>query len=347
MTLKRIGYLCYYFKTLDMKKFLKFFCYARKQSGKSAILMLGDILVCSLKYNISLLEYFQFKFYELDGLNRKTFAGTGCMYEYQLIMNPKSTRGILEDKVKFYENYNLFFKHCVVRIEILKKDNEKLRKLINNSAGKLVLKYSKGQCGLQVRILDTEYFIDNNLVDYMEMEGFDLAEEYIVQHPALMDLSPSGVNTIRIITQLTQENEVIFLGARLRVTVNSPVDNMASGNFAAALDLETGVVMGPGFYSDITQKAVEVHPITGVPVVGFRVPYWSEILGMTKEAALQHPENRSIGWDVAVTENGPELIEGNHDWCKLVWQLPVQKGLKNMLEEQLVKWKPQMRLVLS
>ena len=30
---------------------------------------------------------------------------------------------------------------------------------------------------------------------------------------------------------------------------------------------------------------------------------------------------------------GPELIEGNHDWCKLLWQLPVNKGLKHVLEK--------------
>jgi len=28
-----------------------------------------------------------------------------------------------------------------------------------------------------------------------------------------------------------------------------------------------------------------------------------------------------------------DSIEGNHDWCKLVWQLPVNKGLKSMLED--------------
>jgi hypothetical protein len=53
---------------------------------------------------------------------------------------------------------------------------------------------------------------------------------------------------------------------------------------------------------------------------------------MIKKAALLHPENRSIGWDVAITNNGPELIEANHDWCKLLWQLPVKKGLKHVLE---------------
>ena len=37
-----------------------------------------------------------------------------------------------------------------------------------------------------------------------------------------------------------------------------------------------------------------------------------------------------IGGDIAVTENGSELIEGNHNWCKLLRQLPNQVGIKNI-----------------
>lgn len=49
--------------------------------------------------------------------------------------------------------------------------------------------------------------------------------------------------------------------------------------------------------------------------------------------ALLHPQRKSSGWDIVVTPIGPGLIEGNHDWCKLVWQLPVKKGLKKELEK--------------
>ncbi len=52
---------------------------------------------------------------------------------------------------------------------------------------------------------------------------------------------------------------------------------------------------------------------------------------MVKEASELHPQNRSIGWDIVITPDGPGLIEGNHDWCKLVWQLPVGRGLKTLL----------------
>jgi hypothetical protein len=68
-----------------------------------------------------------------------------------------------------------------------------------------------------------------------------------------------------------------------------------------------------------------------VSIIGFQIPFWPETLKLAKDAARLHPQNRSIGWDIVVTPDGPGLIEGNHDWCKLVWQMPVKQGLKHLL----------------
>src|SRR5699024_5271603 len=137
----------------------------------------------------------------------------------------------------------------------------------------------------------------------------------------------------RIITQIRKDGIYEILGCRMRISGNSPVYNMGGGNLVAPVDQKTGKINGKAVYADITKPPVEKHPVTAVPIVGFQVPFWNEILDMVKEASLKHPQNRSIGWDVVVTPNGPEFIEGNHDWCKLVWQLPVHKGLKHKLDE--------------
>ena len=329
---KRIVYLGYYFKELDRNKLKKFLDHVSHNFHISKFKLWMDILLSSIKYNISILDYFYFKFYALSEAERKTYAGTGFMYEYQLFMNPKNERNILENKLLFLDKYSKFIKHNYCSKKEFFKNETKAAQLLANNSGYIVLKSSDGQCGEGIEVINLDLNKGDALVKKIEQTENDLIEEFIIQHDDLMRLSPSGLNTIRIFTQLNKNDEVDILGARLRITIDSYVDNLAAGNIAAPIDESSGLINGPGVYSDITKKDENHHPITGVAIVGFGVPFWKESLKMVKEAALLHKENRSIGWDVAITNEGPELLEGNHNWCKLLWQLPVKKGLKNKLE---------------
>ncbi|WP_333875353.1 sugar-transfer associated ATP-grasp domain-containing protein [Flavobacterium sp.] len=330
--IKRVLYLGYYLKQLDRKKFFSFLDYAAENSKKPKFILLWDAFTSVFRYNVSLLEYFQFRFFEKNKSERQEWAGTGYMYEYQLVMNPKSERVILDDKTKFYKYYKDFFVHKAADLADLELKPELAQKLLQNFSGKLVFKVADGKCGAQVVIKPTSQFDAVSLPMFMKANRFDLVEEFIQQHPKLQKLSPSAVNTVRIFTQLNSHNEVVLLGCRQRISVNSPVDNMAAGNLAAPIDEVTGKINGPAVYSDITKSDVIKHPVTGVGIIGFEIPFWTETVEMVKKAALVYPQNKSIGWDIVITENGPGFIEGNHDWCKLLWQLPAKKGLKSLLE---------------
>ncbi len=333
--IKRFIYFGYYIKKLDWKKFWLFLNYASKNCNKNKISIILDCFASVFIYNISILEYFQFRFFEKNKAERTTWAGTGYMYEYQLKMNPISERDILDDKTKFYKVYHDFFVHQVADLNALKENPKIGEKLLSNPSGKIVLKVADGKCGVAVEILNTKDFDFSSLITFMEKNKFDLVEEFIIQHPKLNQLSPSAVNTVRIFTQIDKNNKVILLGSRQRISVNSSVDNMAAGNIAAPIDELTGIINGAAVYSDITKIDQQNHPITRIDILGFEIPFWKETLEMVKEAALLHPQNKSIGWDIVITEKGPGFIEGNHDWCKLLWQLPEKKGLKFLLEPHL------------
>lgn len=328
--IKRLLYLGYYLKDFDRTKFQKFEQEALR-SGMTKTSLWADVLKASLTYNISLLDYFYFKFYKLSKAERETYAGTGYMYEYQLKMNPKSERDVLEDKILFLAKFKEFVIRKSATIAELKNNQNKIEELLHNPSGKLVAKGSKGQVGAEVKVIDAANYKADSLLKFMDDNKFDLLEEYVVQHHDIMAMSPSGLNTIRIFTQI-EEGKIHYLGARFRITINSTVDNMAAGNPAAPIDLKTGIVNGEAVFSDITREPISVHPVTGVKIVGFQVPFWKETLEMMEKAVFVAPKNRSVGWDIAISENGPELIEGNHNWCKLLWQLPAQKGLKAEIE---------------
>jgi hypothetical protein len=334
MQIKRVIYFIYYLKTLDKVRFNKFLRVAKVCTHKTYLLLCLDIFYSSFRYNISILDYFYFRFFKLNNKERGTWAGTGYMYEYQSRMNPKPEREVLENKIKFLAHFSYFIKRDFADISQLTQDNRIINRLLKNKSNRLVMKRSHGQAGKDVEVVKCSEYTPQELFQTMKDKSYDLLEEYVIQHPALMELSPSGLNTIRIFTQLNA-NEVNFLGARLRVSINSTVDNLAAGNIAAPIDMKTGIVNGPGVYSDITRNDESVHPVTKQSIVNFQVPHWEEVLTMAEQAAIFCPENRSVGWDIAVTSNGPELIEGNHNWCKLLWQMPVKKGLKKELEKYL------------
>lgn len=334
MILKRLLYFAYYLRELNFKKFRSFLSHAADKSHRSSAAILIDVFVSSMRYNISILDYFHFRFYELRSDERAAYAGTGFMYEYQLKMNPPGERDVLENKISFLKTYKPFVKRDFATFEELKTNPGRISHFLAAKSNRLVLKGSKGQVGAEVKVIRCNAYNANTLLEFMESNEFDMAEEYVVQHPDLMKLSPSGLNTVRIFTQLDQ-GSVVYLGARLRITINSEVDNMAAGNIAAPVDIHTGKIAGPGVFSDITKNELTVHPVTGVAITDFQIPFWKETLEMMEQAVLMAPQNKSIGWDIAITAQGPELIEGNHNWCKLLWQLPVKRGMKADLEKYL------------
>lgn len=330
--MKKFLYLFYYLKNTDFNKLSRFNKYAAFVTGKSSIELHFDSLISVFKYNTALLDYYHFRFYELTDKERKNWAGTGFMYEYQLKSNPLGSRNILENKILFLRHYQRFNKRLYFTIDQLISEKPDLSSFFSHPSGKAVVKGSKGQVGAEVKVLSIREFNYDSLVQYMKKNQYDLLEEFVIQHPDLMTLSPSGLNTVRVFTELT-DKEVVFLGARLRITINSPVDNMAAGNPAAPVDMATGKLSGPAVFSDISKEDILIHPVTGINIPGFQIPFWDEVKEMVTKAALDAGGNRSIGWDVAISDAGPELIEGNHNWCKLLWQLPVKKGLKNTLTQ--------------
>lgn len=321
----------YYIKELDFRKFRLFLSYTARRTGKPKISLFAEALRSSFKYNISLSEYFFFRFFEICEEDRSKWAGTGYMYEFQKRMNPVKSRAVLNNKLLFNQLFNSFIKREFTTLCEL-KENKKLAEVwAEKVKAGIVLKNSMGQAGREIKVLKDAQISSKKLVSIMRLGHYDIAEEFIVQHPSMMSLSNSGVNTIRIITQ-ESNGRIDLLAARIRISINSTVDNLAAGNAAAPIDLETGIVTGPAVFSDITKSDISYHPVSGVRIIGFQVPFWNQVKGIIIEAAKMIPENRSVGWDVAITSQGPLLIEGNHNWCKLLWQLPVKKGLKEELE---------------
>ena len=103
-----------------------------------------------------------------------------------------------------------------------------------------------------------------------------------------------------------------ILTAALRCGVgDSVVDNFSAGGVGYPVNIEHGLIETFGIQVDNMLDPIYIHPGTDVVMVGQRIPYWKEIRDMVCEAAQVLPQLRYVGWDVAVTLQGPLLIEGN------------------------------------
>jgi hypothetical protein len=141
-----------------------------------------------------------------------------------------------------------------------------------------------------------------------------LVQERARNHPAMRDLSNGALNTVRMISCLNEHDEPELIGAVLRMAVgdNVTVDNVHAGAIAAGVELAEGR-LGQATYMgvDTALSWVDHHPDTGAQITGRILPMWNELCDLVHRAHSVFDDWVVIGWDVAITAEGPRLVEGN------------------------------------
>jgi len=144
-----------------------------------------------------------------------------------------------------------------------------------------------------------------------------VVQERVHGHAELARFSGTPhLQTTRIYTLLDREGEPHLLHAISKlITGRNFVDNFAwgaTGNFVSLPSLADGV-FGPGLGTNPNGKLTSIpcHPDTGAGIEGFIFPDWQAIRNLALRAARAFAPLRLIGWDIAPTDSGPVLIEGN------------------------------------
>ncbi|MHB2015795.1 MAG: sugar-transfer associated ATP-grasp domain-containing protein [Candidatus Xenobia bacterium] len=153
-----------------------------------------------------------------------------------------------------------------------------------------------------------------------------LIEERIHMHPVLEDILGSTLCCARVVTTVSLEGEASILGAVFKLQPRSVgVDHLAYGAIGAWIDLETGR-LGPG-RTRLNRAWVSCLPGTGLCFTGFQLPCWQQVKELALRAAAAQPQAHSIGWDIAISPQGPVLIEGNPNWSAELIQMAAPYGL--------------------
>jgi len=151
-----------------------------------------------------------------------------------------------------------------------------------------------------------------------------LVQEQLRNHSALAPLAPAALSTVRVLTLRGLDGVVRVVLAVCKIpTGAAPTDHMRLGGMAAPVDLATGRLGRAIGKSKKTLVApYERHPDTGVTIDGFQLPLWGEVMRVAVRAHEALARLVCVGWDVAILESGPVIIEGNDNPGHTSSQLP-------------------------
>lgn len=278
--------------------------------GGSRLFYFVDMCWCYLRYGATTNDYKRNKFYKLESSYRDTFL---TFRRYIRLIQQRmdfDTHLLFKNKNEFNKSYKDFVCRdwCVINKEtsldfiynfIDAHNGEAIVKAMDEMQGKGIYKISRIRASM----------IDDLLLDLKLGKEF-LLEEVVENIEEIKKINPSTLNTIRVNTFLDKDGNIHILSVVLRVGGhNADVDNWAAVGVVYLVDKNDGIIRGDGL--DKKGNFYVCHLSTNVKVLGFEIPNFDKLVNWVKILAARNSKAKLVGWDIAITNNGFELIEGN------------------------------------
>jgi hypothetical protein len=113
-------------------------------------------------------------------------------------------------------------------------------------------------------------------------------------------------------------------------TGTNMVDNFKHGqlgNLLASVDPADGTVRRVIVGTGMEMREPDHHPDTGQPLSGVRLPDWNTLVEVCRAATAVMSGMRIQGWDIALSERGPLLLEVNFLGDFDLYQIADGRGL--------------------
>lgn len=267
-----------------------------------------DILKAKKINHISLNEYEWMNYYFLTDEQKETVSTLKTRADFRAHFTNKHYKCILMNKYIFSKVFDEFFGRQCIRC--CDATAEKLKEM-GAKSGKVIAKpNAKGQGkGIKVFPVTTDEEVAIALEAILGYDDGGVVEEYLIQHPDIAKLNPGAVSIIRFYSVCTPVASYLFAPV-FTAAVSKDIANGCQDALTAMIDINTGEVITDAVDQN-NFVDVALHPVTGVPFKGLKIPYWQETIEMMKRAVPLAKQISNIGWDVAITEDGPVIIEAN------------------------------------
>ena len=221
----------------------------------------------------------------------------------------------------FIKNKTVLYSDDSFKVDRSWSTKEQLKAIFANDIDAFA-KPSDGMMGkgvFRLQIKDSKPYIDgvecgmDDLIDTVLSADY-IFQETIIQDERMSKLCSSSVNTIRLQTVMDKEGNVIPFGAMIRIgREGCSVDNWAKGGVIVGIN-EDGKLKNVGFLKPKYGTTTKEHPDNHLIFSGYEIPYYQEAINKAVELHKIMYRSHSIGWDIAITKDGPVFIEGNDRW---------------------------------
>ena len=299
----------------------------REKSGQNKVHTFFDILWCAARYGAGYYDYLMFGFYDMNGRERDTYLTRVRNKKVQEIMNDIAYSDEFDDKLRFNENFAEFLGRKTLNGETATVAD--LTAFLDGQEA-IFAKINHGDCGRGVEKLYVKDFESPAaMLDYIQQNKLVVLEQVLKQHEDMARLHPASVNTMRILTDLVDDTvHIAYITVKMG-RGGGVCDNSGQGGVLCRVDIESGKICSPA--TDDYFNVYDKHPDTGIVFQGYQLPMVDEAIALAKKAARKVPQVGHVGWDVAITPDGPAIIEGNDfpgtDLCQLYPHYPEKHGL--------------------
>jgi hypothetical protein len=144
-----------------------------------------------------------------------------------------------------------------------------------------------------------------------------IVQPFIQNHPAIQRMSNGALASLRIVTGLNERHDAELVASQSILPHGARETSVA------------GIICSIALASGRIERAalpdgtpVTHHPDTKVPIAGAVLPFWRESVEIVCRAhAASFEKFVFLGWDVALTNDGPVLLETNSGWGAIFHQM--------------------------
>lgn len=310
-------------------------------------------------------EYRDFEFEKQPEEFRQTFLGLNEQRFYLDYLNPVKYYSLARNKYlahKMLEDtgvrksalycYYLPEARFVASEEKASNLNEVLYILKNKDVQSCVIKTTESSHGDNVWVIKDIEYKENDAV-MTRFDGQELLLSSVLGREALIfesvihqtkqfaAFNESSVNTVRFMTTLYPDGSARVIATFIKIgRAGKCVDNAGSGgNVDVCVDVETGeikyAIQFDGWHKT---KEIECHPDNGTQLNGVYIDNWQSIKEEVIKFQQAFPYCKASGWDIAITDNGPVVIEVNDFWDR-TGQYFIRRGWRNEIRDCYLAWR--------